>query len=124
MRYVRNSSSYFAFIHSYLNCGNVAWPSTRKTCLSILLRHQKHASRVFYLNHKYTDASLLMNNLNALNIYQLNIYQILFLLVHKVKHTGITNVFKSLLQKHKTNTIQKASKTTLYKRLVKTKLAL
>ena len=39
---------YFAFIHSYLNYWNTAWESTTKTNLTILLRRQKHASRIIY----------------------------------------------------------------------------
>ena len=42
--------------------------------LAILLHRQNHASRIVYFNDKYIYAKPLMNNLIAINIYQLNIY--------------------------------------------------
>ena len=36
---------YFSSIHSYLNYGNIAWGSTNKSKLNVILRRQKHASR-------------------------------------------------------------------------------
>ena len=75
---------YFAFIHSYLNCGNATWASTTKTNLTILLRRQKHTSCIIYFEDRYTHAKSLMKSLKALNIYQLNVYKIR-LFMHKVK---------------------------------------
>ena len=49
-RYLLNSQCtkqlYFSFIHTYLNYGNIAWGSTNKTKLNVILRRQKHASRI------------------------------------------------------------------------------
>ena len=84
---------YFSFIHTYLNYGNLAWGSTNKTKLSVLLRRQKHASRIIYFKDKYTHARPLLKELNALNIYQLNINNTL-LFMHKVKNNTIPNIFK------------------------------
>ena len=113
---------YFAFIHSYLNYGNIAWASTSKTKLATLIRRQKHASRIIYFKDKFTEAKPLLNSLNALNIYQLNIYQIL-LFMHKVNNEDITNVFKNSFKKTRNKYNTKKSKTTFYKPFVKTKLA-
>ena len=85
MKNIQNSST---CLYSFILDGNVAWASTT-TNLAILLRHQNHVSRIVYFKDKYSDSKLLMNNLNALNIYQLNIYQII-LFMHEVKHIVIT----------------------------------
>ena len=51
-RYLLNLTStkqlYFSFIHSYLNYGNIAWGSTNKYKLNVILRRQKHASRTIH----------------------------------------------------------------------------
>ena len=84
---------YFSFINSYLNYGNIAWGSTYKSKLKTILRRQKHASRIVYFKDKYTHARPLMIEMNALNIYQMNIYQTL-LFMHKVKSNNIHDVFQ------------------------------
>ena len=66
---------YFAFIHSHINYANVAWAGTNQTKLKKLFNKQKHASRIIYNKDKYTHAKPLMKSLNALNIYQINIFQ-------------------------------------------------
>ena len=112
---------YFSFIHSYLNYGNGAWASSAKTNLKILLRRQKHASRIIFFKDRYTHAKPLMTSLNALNIYQLNIYKIL-LFMHKVKNNIITHVFKQSFSvvNNKYNT--KSSNLNFYKPLYKPKM--
>ena len=111
---------YFSFIHSYLNYANIAWGSTSKTNLKVLFRRQKHASRIIYFKDKLTHARPLMKSLNALNIFQLNIYQIL-LFMHKVKNNNIISLFKNSFSKtwNKYNT--KATNTTFSKPFSKTK---
>ena len=37
---------YFAYIHTYLNCANVAWASTPKTKLEKVQSKQKYALRI------------------------------------------------------------------------------
>ena len=113
---------YFDFVHSYLNYGNAAWASTTKTNLSILLRRQKHASRIVYFKDRYTHAKPLMISLNALNIYQLNIYKIL-LFMHKVKNNNITHVFKQSFSEVSNKYNTKSSSINFYKPLCKTKCA-
>jgi len=76
---------YFSYVQSYLTYANIAWGSTHKSKLNSLYIHQKHASRLVYNKHKYTHADPLLKSLNALNIYQINIYQnILFMLKYKL----------------------------------------
>jgi len=76
---------YFSFINSYLSYANIAWASTHKTKLSSLYKRQKLASRIIFYKDKRTHANPLLKQMNALNVYQINIYQnILFMLKHKL----------------------------------------
>ena len=112
---------YFSFIHSYLNYGNMAWGSTNKTKLNQLLRHQKHASRLIFFKDKLTHAKPLLQSINALNIYQLNIFRIL-LFMHKVKNERTPQIFKTFF--FKTNNIyntRSCRRLTFSKPLYKTK---
>ena len=74
---------YFAFIHSYLNYGNIAWASTSKSKLSSLYRHQKHAMRVIYDKDRFTHAKPLFKNAKVLTVYEINIFQTLCLMRHE-----------------------------------------
>ena len=111
---------YFSFIHTYLNYGSIAWGSTNKTKLNVILRRQKHASRIIFFKDKYTHARPLLKELNALNIYQLNINNIL-LFMHRVKNNTIPNIFKQSFKINKNKYNTKATNTRFYKPLVKTK---
>ena len=113
---------YFSFIHSYLNYANIAWASTNKSKLKKILNKQKHASRIIYFKDKFTSAAPLMQNFNVLNIYQLNIYQVL-LFMHKVKNHNISKIFEKCFKItfNKYNT--KASNKNFYKPFCKTKCA-
>jgi hypothetical protein len=76
---------YFSFIHSYLMYANIAWGSTHKSKLEPLYLRQKHASRIVYNKNKLTHAQPLLEQMNALNIFQINIYQnILFMFKYKL----------------------------------------
>ena len=79
---------YFSFIHSYINYGNIAWGSTYKTKLKKIFTYQKKAARVIFFADRLTHAKPLMLDMNALNVYQINIYQNLILLYKA--HTGTT----------------------------------
>ena len=111
---------YFSCIHSYLNYGNISWASTNKTKLKTLLRRQKHGARIINLQDRLTHAKPLLQELKALNIYQLNIFQTL-LFMHKVKNDNIPDVFKNsfMIITNKYNT--KAANTTFYKPFCRTK---
>ena len=66
---------YFAFIHSYLNYCNIIWGSTFKSNIKKLFSKQKHAFRIMLGVNKFDPVSHRFKELEALNIYQLNIYQ-------------------------------------------------
>ena len=84
---------YFSFIHSYLNYANITWASTNKTKLTKLLKLQKHACRIIYNVDKMAHTKPLMILLNALNVYQLNIFQNI-LLTYKSKYNLAPVIFK------------------------------
>ena len=123
-RYLLNSACtkqlYFSFIHSYLNYGNIAWGSTNKTKLNVILRRQNQASRIIYFKNRYTHTRPLLKDLHALNIYQLNINNTL-LFMHKVKNNTIPNIFRQSFKINKNKYNTKSTNTRFYKPLVKAK---
>ena len=82
---------YFSFIHSYINYGNIAWGSTSKTKLKKIFTYQKKSARAIFFADRLTHAKPLMLDVNALNVYQINIYQNLILLYKA--HTAIPSIF-------------------------------
>ena len=68
-------SIYFSYNHSYLNYANTAWASTYATKLKRVYLKQKQAARIMITKDKLIRSKALFENLNALNIYQINIYQ-------------------------------------------------
>ena len=116
----RMKQLYFSFVHSYLNYGNIAWASTNKTKLKTLLRKQKHGVRIIYFEDKFTHAKPLLQDLGALNIYQLNIFQTL-LFMHKTKNNNIPNIFLNCFKINTNKYNTKAANTTFYKPFYKTK---
>ena len=68
---------YFYFIHNYVNYCNIAWACTSRTKLDNILKKQKHAVRIIYNKDKFTHSKPLMRDMNALNVYQINIFQAL-----------------------------------------------
>ena len=71
---------YFSFVHCYLNYANIAWGSTQKNKLSTLYRQQKHAIRLLSFTDQFTHCRLLFKENGALNIYEINIFNILCLM--------------------------------------------
>ena len=93
---------YFRFIHSYVNYANIAWASTSKSKLECLYHCQKHAPRVIYHRDWYTYASLLLNDMKALNVFKLNIFNILCFM-YKCKQNLNPPVFRKIFT-HRTKT--------------------
>ena len=97
-----NSSSlktlYFSFIHSYLNYCNIAWGSTNFCRLEKLYSKQKHACRIICNENRYTSAKPLMIKNGILNVYQLNIYQVL-VLMYKIIHGTSPTIFRNKIKK-------------------------
>ena len=85
-------SIYFSFIHNYVNYCNIAWASTSRTKIDKILKKQKHAVLIIYNKDKFTHLKPLMRDMNVLNVFQINIFQILKLM-YKSKHNLNPRVF-------------------------------
>ena len=92
----------FPFIHSYVNYANIAWASTSKSKLERLYCCQKHDARVIYHKDRYTHASRLLNDMKALNVFKLNIFNILCFM-YKCKQNLNPPVFHNIFT-HRTKT--------------------
>ena len=66
---------YFSFINCYLNYTNIAWASTNKNKLQALYHHQKHAAKIINFKDKFTSAKPLLEKINAMTAYEMNIFQ-------------------------------------------------
>ena len=93
---------YFPFIHSYVNYANIAWASTSKSKLEPLYRCQKHAARVICHKDRYTQASPLLNDIKVLNVFKLNVFNILCFM-YKCKQNLNPLVFRNIFT-HRTKT--------------------
>ena len=82
---------YFSFVHSYLNYGNIAWGSTTRTKLKKLAAKQRQAIRAI---HDAPHANEIMEEMRILNIYKLNIYQVLTFMF-KVKRDTAPAAFRN-----------------------------
>ena len=68
-------SIYFSYVHSYLNYANTAWTSTNRTKLKKIHYLQKQAAQIIFNEDPLCHSRLLVKNLDALNVYQINLYQ-------------------------------------------------
>ena len=68
-------SIYFVYIHSYLNYANISWAGVCRTKLKTIHFHQKHAVSIVFSEVKLTHSHPLLWSLNALNVYQINLYE-------------------------------------------------
>ena len=83
-------SLYFSFIHSYLNYGNIVLASVTQTKLKKLASKQKQAIRIF--ENENCNIKESMTKMKILNIYKLNIYQVLNFM-HRIKTKSAPIVF-------------------------------
>ena len=77
------------------NYANIVWGSTQKTKLSILYRQQKHAIRLLSFKDQFTHSRPLFKEIGALNIYEINIFNILCLMF-KCKNKTCPKAFKNV----------------------------
>ena len=66
---------YFSFIHSFLNFANIAWASTHFAKLKTISYKQKLAARTVFDEDRLCHSRPLLRRLNALNFYQINLFQ-------------------------------------------------
>ena len=90
---------YFSFINCYLNYANIAWASTNKSKLQALYRHQKHAARIINFKDKFTSAKPLLEQINAMTVYEMNIFQTLCFM-YLCKNGKAMSIFKHLYAKN------------------------
>ena len=93
---------YFSFIHSYVNYANIARASTSKSKLERVYRCQTHTARVIYDKDWYKHASPLLNDMKALNVFKLNIFNILCFM-YKCKQNLNPPVLRNIFT-HRTKT--------------------
>lgn len=89
---------YYSFVNSYLNYCNIAWASTNKSNLKKLYNKQKHACRIIFREDRYTSVKHRLKQIEALDIFQLNIYQIL-LFMFKIKNGTSPALFHDQFEK-------------------------
>ena len=89
---------YFSNTHSYLNYANIAWASTYQTILKTVYYHQKHVVRIVFNQEKLTHSRSFLRSLNALNVYQMNLYQHLKFM-HKVSNNVASLIFNDMFKK-------------------------
>ena len=87
---------YFSYINSYINYGNCTWGSTNKTSLKPIYIKQKQAARAIFFKDRYTHANPLLKKMNALDVYQINIFKhlcFMFNYIHDVTPATFKNRF-------------------------------
>ena len=85
----------FSFVHSYSNYADLAWAFTQKTKLSSLSCQQKHSIRLPDFKDQCTDSRPFFKEIGALNIYEVNILNILCLMF-KCKNKAYLKTFENL----------------------------
>ena len=87
-------SLYFSLSHSYLNYGNGAWCSTFINKTKNLFNKQKQAINIIPIAdiHENLNSDEKMKPLDNLNIYKLNLYQMLNVMF-QVKTNSIPETF-------------------------------
>ena len=87
--------NYFSYIHSYLNYASIAWARTYATKLKKIHLLQKRAIRFVFNENRLRP---LLRKINALNVYQINLYQHLNFM-HKVSNQETPRIFNNLIKK-------------------------
>ena len=82
---------YFSFVHSHLSYANIAWGATHPTKLHKLASQQRHVCKIIKCKGRRDSALPIMENLNILNIFNLNIYQVLIFMFKFTKKKLPTN---------------------------------
>ena len=76
-RYIRHKllrqQLYLSFLNCYLNFAKIAWANTNKSKLQALYHHHKHASRIRNFKDKVTSSEPLLEQINAMTLYEMNI---------------------------------------------------
>ena len=76
----------------------MAWTSTNPTKLKKIHYLQKEAARIIFNKDSLFHSRPLLKNLNALNVYQINLYQNLNF-IHRIKMGNIHEVFHETIKR-------------------------
>ena len=110
---------HFSFFHSYLNYGNIAWASTTKSKLRTIASEQRQAVNAIPKNdnQEITNSRKFMEENGILNVYKLNLYQVLNFMF-RVHNETIPKCFQTKFQyiKHKYETRQSKDNFIILKR--------
>ena len=93
-------SIYFSYIHTFRKYATIAWESTQKSKLKMINIKQKHAARIIFNEVRICHSRSLLKTLNALNVYDLNIYQNLDFM-YRLKSDNGPKIFTELIKKPK-----------------------
>ena len=90
---------YFSFFHSYLNYGNIAQTSTTKSKLGKIASQHRQAVNAIPKNdnQEITNSRKFMEENGILNVYKLNLYQVLHFMF-KVHNQTIPKSFQTKFQ--------------------------
>ena len=93
------TSIYFPFFHSYLTYGNIAWGSTSMSKLKKIASKQRQAVKIIPTTHTNSgeNSRQIMVNLGILNIFKINIFQVLKFMF-QVKNNTIPDSFQNKFQ--------------------------
>ena len=80
-----------------VNYANIVWASSSQTKLKKMLTKQRHVAQVIFNVNKETSTRPLFKELNALNIYQINLLQVL-IFMQRVKTSKSPRVFSTYFQ--------------------------
>ena len=86
----------FLYLHCYLDYANIASASTYATKLKRDYLKQEHAVRIIFNKDKLNLSYSLFENLNATNVYQINVYQNLNFM-HKFINNQIPSIFSDFM---------------------------
>ena len=81
-----------------MNYVNIAWASINQTKLKKIHYLQKQAARIIFNEDRLCHSGPLLKNVNALNVYQISLYQTLNFM-HRIKMGNIPEVFHETIKK-------------------------
>lgn len=104
-------SLYFAFVHPYLNYGNIVWGSTYNSKLSKIHRLQKKAIRMITNSPRMAHSQPLMAENKILTVHNINTYQVMCFMYKQTKNdipTCFADNFTKIEHKYETRFSQNA----------------
>ena len=96
---------YFPYIHSYLNYVNISWASTYQIKLKAIHQLQKWALRSIFNENNMTLSRPLLQSVNDLYVYQINLFQHLHFIYNFNKNEtpiNFNNLIKKIFHMHPT----------------------